>query len=262
MSNHYNNYKELRAKGYGASTALALIKEPDLFSLYNAVLYHDGTEFDYKDFEIKILLEEDTAPDFDLLGEFSNTKGKDAIWHNRSGDRNTYRYFNPSNSVAEYQQGFYDAGYSKHNAYLKARAAIQQDYQAMLDIDKVVVIVTASIEGVELGSFILHSVDRDYAEGAIIDHGMVEEAIANAKRTLDKLQAIRLSEARTTFHNKGFSVHYYHDDIPTQDSFLAKAVCEALADRADLYHPIDADAIAIATEEIKAELETNLVGRR
>ena len=213
MSNHHNNYKELRAKGYAAKTALALIKAPDLFSLYNAVLYHDGTEFNYKEFEIKVLLEEDTTLSFDLPGEFSNTKSKDGIWHNRTNDRyNICEYFNPSNSLAEYQKGFYDAGYSKHNAFLKARAAIQQDYQAMLNIDKVVVIVTASLEGVELGSFVLHSVDRDYAEGAIIDYGMVDEAIADAKCTLNKLQAIKLSEERVTFHNKGFSVHYYHDD--------------------------------------------------
>lgn len=69
------------------------------------------------------------------------------------------------------------------------------------------------------------------------------------------------NEYRITKHSKGFSVNYYYSDIPVHDSFLAEAVCEALADRADIYNPVCVEMIAIVTEQIREELETQLVGR-
>lgn len=192
-------YRQIRAKqeGIPASSAyrwaLALAEDQPDWEWSN-----DGRRvtFEHEGYSILVRVEDDEDPDISYLGTFSD-RFEDGAIRNSSSDRNSYKWFVPMTSAREYKQALSELGYSRAAAYALALEYVRRDMETAREYRVYVVIVTASREGVELGSDVLGGIDIDEGEtwqdsraqiqSMITDHGMIDTAIAEANETLAKL---------------------------------------------------------------------------
>lgn len=190
MTVDYATYKKTRSDFCAATSAFRVAKRPltPRLSPYPTDL-KDNTQFCYQGFDICIAVEPDDDLETSWLGTFSERRDEDAICH---GDRNnnSVAYFNPANTINDHRQWYQKKGYSKHESYTRARSHVLDDYQTLLEIyrnGQALITVTASLKGTKLGTDVLGCCDWDNIEEAIIDNGMVENAVTQAKQTLKAL---------------------------------------------------------------------------
>ncbi|MBP5972501.1 hypothetical protein HW132_07090 [Brasilonema sp. CT11] len=190
----FQTYKMFRLSRYETRTAL------DAFRLLKAEqtgktlpypvlsLGHD-TCFKWQNYIIHIKVSIDESADYSWLGEWSDTPEVDAVPH-EPGNHYTYNYFNPTYTVAEYQQDYSQRGYSRHESWLLAKNAVYNDYQRMLkyrDSGSPYIEVTASKQNVFLGHADMSTWDWEDIEETIINYGLIESAITEAQAKLNSL---------------------------------------------------------------------------
>lgn len=143
-------------------------------------------------FDIEVKTETDDYPDTSWIGHFSNSWEFGAIDRKRTRDysRHEYRYFIPTCGC----DSFKNQKTRKDKAYFMKSALLDHRYFEDLNNGNKwfnVVVVTASIDGIELGFDSLGGVESDYdIDQCLRENGMVENAIESAKTELKKLQAI------------------------------------------------------------------------
>lgn len=99
-----------------------------------------------------------------------------------------------SGSIEEHYVGLHKLGHSKAVARELAEEYVRQDIQRAINPpEEWVCIVTASKAGIELGRDVLGGIDGDddYLRRVPFDHGMIDEAVASARASLDALCAAR-----------------------------------------------------------------------
>jgi hypothetical protein len=184
---HRNNGTPALAAWRWAHTEIErYVDEPEGFSL-------DGREFEVDGFDISIRVEPDDSNDYSFLGEFSDNEGIDSIknpeaW-NRYGEpnHNYLAYFTPAISEAEHFAYLHKSGMDKQSAHLKAREIVIEMMNTARDYSASVLFVTASRDGIELGSDVLGGIDYDDPADAVWDHDMIDNAIGEAKAKLAEL---------------------------------------------------------------------------
>ena len=156
---------------------------------------HDGetSTLEREGFTITLKVESDYYPDSSFLGEFGDTWQEGAIT-NDPDDSRLYRWFYPAITQAEHRAGLQALGMSKSVAEDLAREYVRRDMETAREYAAYVLIVSASREGIELGSDVLGGVDfsddednQRQAEMIVSDHGMIDEALDQARATLAKL---------------------------------------------------------------------------
>lgn len=155
-------------------------------------------------FDVRAMLEYDNDAEMDCYGKWTDhpsdakrgqividrAHGRDS-WSNRE-----YRYFIPEVDVNADRQYYRAKGYSRHDAYTKARrTAFQQFAFAMKvvnqDVSFVGVVVKAYKHGIELGESSCWGIDLDsenvdYVNEIAWDNA--NEAVREARRTLETLR--------------------------------------------------------------------------
>ena len=136
----------------------------------------DTIEFEQEGFSIRAEIHYDETPDTSWIGEFSDKPGDNAVDHHATdnwlGRDRGPRWFNPA---------------TEHAALDYARLlAYYQDEWSMVGIA-----VTASREGVALGSGSLWGIESDSGDGFFRETAeeIASEAVAEAKATLAALVA-------------------------------------------------------------------------
>ena len=184
----YEAYKSHRTDFMPAKIALYLGKKTKTSNPYPITL-EEGARFHEKGFSIAINVTADDGVDTYGIGEFSDRPEQDAIPH-RPGNEITYKYFIPTTKIAEHRSWYQKHGYSKHDSYTRARQYVLEDYKLMIQIceyGQAFITVTASKNGICLGSDTLGRCDWNCIEEAIIEYDMVKKAINNAQINLQAL---------------------------------------------------------------------------
>jgi hypothetical protein len=168
-------YKKVRAENPGTSRPLRLalgqgdrqqqagwIQRPRRFLLV------DG-------FDIEISYGYDDCGDYSHLGEFTSSWEPDAVENPEARHNNhVYRYFVPTTPYREHFDALHKMGMAKSVAHEKALRYVLDAVEEAREYTSFIVTVTASKEGIELGSDVLGGIDEDYIENAVIDHGMIK----------------------------------------------------------------------------------------
>ena len=180
-------YAKWRAKGIPASLAYRWAQTPAPPAL-DWDVHGERATLEREGFTIDVRVTPDDWTDLSWLGEF--TDDPEGAVRNPAYERDHYKYFRPAYSVAERRRDLSALGYAKGPAEQTAREQVQDDARKAVGLVEYVVIVTAGREGVELGSASLGGCDvsssRD-VEQTVEEHGLIEEAIAEARATLGKL---------------------------------------------------------------------------
>jgi hypothetical protein len=162
----------------------------------------DGKTWQQDGFTLRVRVKHDDGANSDgpdWLGTFTDEWSEEALNHRRktrfgNGHREL-EWWKPAITVAEHREGLRGCGYSKGVAEEMARSCVEKDYQRADSFGHewgfMVVTVTASRRGIELGSSSLGGVESDgddaYFEECIEDQAA--EAIAEANKALDDLLA-------------------------------------------------------------------------
>jgi uncharacterized protein Usg len=193
-------YKKFRAEHpyAGARVCLSWAKDankvdrPEGFNVRGDSFVVDG-------FDIAISYEYDMSPDFSYLGKFTDSWEPDAIqnpeaWTSRGNRNPSYlAYFVPAITETEHFDGLRKMGMGRSDARNMARKYVLQDMDQARDFTSYVVKVTASKEEVELGTDYLGGIDdEDYIADAVVEHGMIDNAISEAREKLAKLTASKV----------------------------------------------------------------------
>jgi hypothetical protein len=187
-------YKMFRLSDFGTRTARdafnRLKAEQTITALpYPVLSLEHNTCFEWKGFTIHIAVGYDDDPDYSWLGEFSNTPKEDAIRHEPE-NRRTKEYFNPATTVCEYQQQYSKQGYARHQSWLLAKTAVQNDYKMMLRYNESgspIIEITANKQHIPLGAAEIGIADWDCVQETIIDYDLIEAAITDAELNLKQL---------------------------------------------------------------------------
>ena len=151
----------------------------------------DGERFTREGFTLTLRIEAEACSDLSWLGEFTDWPGGQFAFDRRPARRGEYRYFVPAyQNFRSLRRAFSKQGHDRHTAWLRATRARREDWRLaeQLALEGLYCItVIASRCGVELGRSGLGGVDADYVRDAITDHGLVEEAIAEARAVLRRL---------------------------------------------------------------------------
>lgn len=148
----------------------------------------DGRTFVVDGFDVKCNSEYDEDAETDWIGEWTNSESDGALrnpnaWTSHgTAYGNEYRYFVPAYSESERFNDLHKAGMAKGPARKLAHEQVIKDMEMARDMTQYVVSATVYRHGVGIGG-----VDETYIEGAILDHCLIDEAIAEAKAMLAKL---------------------------------------------------------------------------
>lgn len=157
-------------------------------------------------FELRLeVRDDDDSSPADWLGEWSDRWADGAIsyanehhsYGNHYNSRSDYEWWHPAQSIEDHRSALRALGYSRHDAYTIAREYVLRDMRMASDFTAYGVIVTASREGIELGSDSLWGITLDESPGARsrddqmaeIADDIVSEAISDARESLAKLTA-------------------------------------------------------------------------
>lgn len=187
-------YVKHRAEGMTALTSWQWAKStatqkeslPDGFNT-------NGRSFEMDGFDISIEMTPDMDPDYSFYGEFIDNDQDGAVknpagWTSHGNRNNSYAaYFVPTYTLEERYADLHKAGMDKQSARLAARDAVLKDLECAKDYSPFVVTVTASRNGIELGSDTMGGMDYDDPEDGILGNDMINNAIEYAKEALAKL---------------------------------------------------------------------------
>lgn len=155
--------------------------------------FKDRAELERDGFTIVVKCQPDDVNDFSHLGKFVARWEPDAIkCPDHRGDSRYLQWFVPTQTENE-RFAYYNgkAGMAKEPARRQAHAELMADYRAATEYQARIAVVTASREGVCLGYASLGGIDgdEDYFVRTVIDHGLIDEAVTDAKDTLARLCA-------------------------------------------------------------------------
>lgn len=172
---NYQQYKQARLMfpTYGAFAAIYRVKLANEQFITNK----DG-------FDLTLTVEPDDFVDLSWIGHFTDHPGNDEAIETKAG-RNSYKYFVPEYKLADRIKDKSKRGMSRHDAWLQAREDQHRDMEIARDYAPNFIKVTASKNGIDLGSATLGGVEDECINNCAND--LVDEAIAEAKDNLDSL---------------------------------------------------------------------------
>ena len=196
-------YRQLRAQHPGISARNAYAHATAQAPSDPGIEWHGetGTWTTDDGWTMRVRLEPDTCADLpDWLGEFVDRRTPDAIPSPRAhapAAFQTAAWFVPSEPVEAIRATLSGLGYGRGVAETMARAQVRDMAQAACDYAPFVVVVTASREGVELGSAVVGGMDVGdayapydaYVLETIAD--LAREAITDACGALERLTVAR-----------------------------------------------------------------------
>lgn len=203
-------YRYLRAQGLTAKSAAALTRAE---AAADEMDWRDGSgcvlrraEMDCGAYAVEIAVELDEHPDFSFLGEIVWQESEGTFTLPEMVDSRGHRawWAEPyPDTEADIRAGLCKQGYSKHAAWVRARAEVRrqarQAWNAGQETLQVIVTATAMRAGVVLGQSSLGGIDIDestrlgrlYAETylAEVAEELATEAVAEADAKLQELKA-------------------------------------------------------------------------
>jgi hypothetical protein len=189
-------YVQARRNGMPAASALRFARYMAADDVFDWT--HDGTRgtLTRDGFDLVATVEPDDYADGSYLGEFSDTRTPDSIksprYHAPSAFQ-TSEWFTPAITAHEHRDGLVEMGYSHAVAYETAMQYVRRDMETLLDLTEYVVTVTASRNGIKLGSASVGGVGfsddyteaRRYADDTASE--LADEAIEQASAALASL---------------------------------------------------------------------------
>lgn len=156
---------------------------------------------------VTIAVEPDYDIDMSWLGTFTDRYEDGAI---RVPDRHVYapsafavpRWFVPAIGYRERREMYSRLGYSRGVADYRARREMWEDMRTAIDYSPYGVVVTVSLEGIELGHDSLWQCDYDDPGRVVFDHDMIGEALSDARDSLASLTA-NVSDVMSTIAQWG-----------------------------------------------------------
>jgi len=195
----WDRYKKFRLQGGRPSDFQKSLKYQEELKKFN-IEVHGGRGYSlyelkwkYNGFDMKGRVEIDDSYDISYLGEFTNKLSPGCITRRNPG-RNEFKYFSPAQDHKELRNFFSTSGYSKHDADVKARQSIKNDFQHAeecgISWNPYGLIVNTYKAGVELGSASLWGIEfREDFENEMKRYALElqEEAVDEAQKTLKNL---------------------------------------------------------------------------
>lgn len=198
----YRNYRA-QYPGIPARTALAWARGDDKPRAgWEWDTHGDTATIERDGFSLKLTIEYDDYPDTSYLGEWSDTFEPGAIAvtddmrYRPAAFRIDWKWFIPGISAEEHRRGLSAMGYARHTADCLARSYVLRDMRRLSSdtFALYVVSVSASREGIELGSACIGGVDIDDTrdmqaqfEDIADDYGLIDEATSDARMSLKAL---------------------------------------------------------------------------
>ncbi len=191
-------YRRSRTEGFTAKEALQVVRTA--IQVRN-VPWRFGKPFEYEGFTIRVTVGPDPVPvDLSWLGEFTdNITGhhsegiylKNPLARGRHQPRNVYQWFRLAVPVRERVQSILEhRRCGRRQAWEMAWRSAQEDVLlASVHMSRIIT-VTARKDGITLGLDVLSGVDGDddqYHIELVLANGMIENAVQEARQTLQRL---------------------------------------------------------------------------
>jgi hypothetical protein len=148
-------------------------------------------------------------PDYDTWpdGDFTDNPSADSVAiPDTYRERNSFRYYTPVCSYREHRASLTKLGYARGVAHELATRYVREEMERNVRQDRAVYMIgaSASREGIELGRMTIggYEIDADasYSEtistltDAVIENGVIDEAVSEARQALARLNASPFAE--------------------------------------------------------------------